>query len=54
MLSEGLSDLEEAGLVTRELLDDQPVRVEYDISERGQTLGPVISEMVHWGVEEGQ
>jgi DNA-binding HxlR family transcriptional regulator len=54
MLSESLSDLEDAGLVTRAVLDDRPVRVEYDLSERGETLGPVVSEMVHWGVEEGQ
>ena len=52
MLSESLSDLEDAGLVTRELLDDQPVRVEYAVSERGETLGPVIEAMVDWGLEE--
>lgn len=51
MLSESLSDLEEEGLVTRELLDDQPVRVEYTISERGETLAPVIESMVNWGLE---
>ncbi|MEF8786452.1 MAG: helix-turn-helix domain-containing protein [Haloarculaceae archaeon] len=51
MLSESLSDLEDAGLVTRELLDDQPVRVEYAVSERGETLGPVIEAMVDWGLE---
>ena len=54
MLSESLSDLEESGLVTRELLDEKPVRVEYTVSERGESLGPVIEAMVDWGIEEGQ
>ncbi len=53
MLSESLSDLEEAGLVTRELLDEQPVRVEYTVSEQGKTLAPVIESMVNWGLQEG-
>lgn len=52
MLSESLSDLEDAGLVTRELLDDQPVRVEYDLSERGATLEPVVTAMVRWGTDQ--
>jgi len=54
MLSESLSDLEEDGLVTRELLDDQPVVVEYAVTERGETLEPVITEMVNWGIAEGE
>lgn len=52
MLSESLTDLEDAELVTRELLNDQPLRVEYAISEQGQALGPVIEEMINWGIQE--
>ena len=52
MLSESLSDLEENGLVTRELLDEKPVRVEYTVSERGESLAPVIEAMVDWGIQE--
>ena len=54
MLSESLSDLEEAELVTRELLNDQPVRVEYALTERGAALEPVLTEMVAWGSEHGE
>lgn len=52
MLSEGLSDLEDEGLVTRTVLNDEPVRVEYALSERGEALGPVIEAMVNWGVQQ--
>ena len=51
MLSESLDDLEAAGLVDRTLLSDQPVRVEYALTERGRSLEPLISEMVTWGAE---
>jgi DNA-binding HxlR family transcriptional regulator len=53
MLSESLSVLEENGVVARELLDDQPVRVEYTLTERGEALDGVITQMVHWGTEHG-
>jgi DNA-binding HxlR family transcriptional regulator len=51
MLSESLDDLEAAGLVDRTLLSDKPVRVEYELTEEGRTLEPLIGEMVQWGVE---
>ncbi len=54
MLSESLSDLEEAGLVGRELLNDQPVRVEYTLTDRGEALDGVITEMVEWSSEHGE
>jgi DNA-binding HxlR family transcriptional regulator len=53
MLSESLSVLEEHGVVARELLNDQPVRVEYALTERGEALEGVITEMIHWGTEHG-
>jgi DNA-binding HxlR family transcriptional regulator len=54
MLSEGLSDLEDADLVSRELLSDQPVRVEYRLTERGSALEGVITGMVRWGSEHAE
>jgi DNA-binding HxlR family transcriptional regulator len=51
MLSESLDDLEAAGLIDRTLLSDQPVRVEYALTERGASLEPLITEMVNWGAE---
>lgn len=51
MLSTSLSNLEERGLVARDVLSEQPVRVEYTLTERGESLEPLITEMVHWGSE---
>jgi DNA-binding HxlR family transcriptional regulator len=49
MLSESLDDLERAGLVDRTLLSDQPVRVEYSLTDRGLSLEPLIEELLQWG-----
>jgi DNA-binding HxlR family transcriptional regulator len=51
MLSESLSTLEEKGIVDRELVSDQPVRVEYSLTKRGAALEPVVASAVHWGTE---
>lgn len=51
MLSTSLSNLEERGLVARDVVSEQPVRVEYTLTERGKSLEPLITEMVHWGSE---
>ena len=53
MLSESLSTLEEHGLVDREIVSEQPVRVEYSLTERGAALEPVVSSVVTWGTEYG-
>ena len=53
MLSESLEDLEDRGIVTRELLSERPVRVEYDLTERGAALEPLVTAMVAWGTEYG-
>ena len=53
MLSESLTNLEDGGIVDREIVNDQPVRVEYSLTERGQALDGVISELVSWGSEHG-
>ena len=51
VLSESLADLEDAGLVCRDLLSDQPVRVEYSLTDRGAAMEPLVAEMVAWGSE---
>lgn len=50
-LSNSLEDLQEKGLVDRTVLDTKPVRVEYELTERGQSLEPVLESMVGWGKE---
>jgi DNA-binding HxlR family transcriptional regulator len=51
VLSDSLSDLEESGLVEREIISEKPFRVEYSLTERGQALEPVIESMKAWGQE---
>lgn len=51
VLSESLEDLEEKGLVERLVSDGRPVRVEYELTEHGEALEPVIGEMLEWGEE---
>jgi len=51
MLSQSLDDLEEKGLVDREIVSEKPVRVEYSLTEMGRSLAPVIDAMAAWGTE---
>ncbi|WP_018256131.1 winged helix-turn-helix transcriptional regulator [Halomicrobium katesii] len=48
MLSESLSSLEEYDIVVREIVSDQPVRVEYSLTERGGALAPLLDDIVQW------
>lgn len=49
VLSESLEELENKGLVEREVSDGRPVEVAYRLTEQGEGLAPVIEEMVDWG-----
>jgi len=49
MLSQSLEDLEEKELVNREIVSEKPVAVEYSLTERGQSLEPVIDSLEEWG-----
>ncbi|WP_423999059.1 winged helix-turn-helix transcriptional regulator [Haloarcula salina] len=51
VLSDSLEDLQEKGLVDREVISEQPFRVNYSLTERGASLEPVITEMAKWGQE---
>ena len=51
VLSDALEDLEEKGLIDREIVNEKPVRVEYSLTELGESLEPVIMEMRDWGLE---
>ncbi|MFC4407995.1 winged helix-turn-helix transcriptional regulator [Haloarchaeobius iranensis] len=53
MLSESLSRLEDDGVVDRDLVSDQPLRVAYSLTERGAALEPVVWGLLRWSVEHG-
>jgi DNA-binding HxlR family transcriptional regulator len=47
-LAARLSDLVEAGLLDRRVLDTRPPAVEYRLTEQGRRLEPVVHELVRW------
>lgn len=48
LLSQRLRELEEEGLVEREVEPGTPVRVSYSLTEIGTDLGPAIGELRVW------
>lgn len=50
MLSKELQDLEMNHLISRTVLDTKPVTVEYQITDFGKTLEPIIDEIAKWGI----
>jgi DNA-binding HxlR family transcriptional regulator len=48
LLSQRLRELEEEGLVEREVEAGTPVRVVYSLTEAGRQLDPVLSELKSW------
>jgi DNA-binding HxlR family transcriptional regulator len=51
VLSDSLDDLEEKGLVDRAIVSEKPFRVEYSLTDRGDSLEPVIHALRDWGRE---
>jgi len=49
ILSARLKDLEEHDLVVRRLYSEHPPRLEYHLSEKGRSLGPVLKALRQWG-----
>jgi DNA-binding HxlR family transcriptional regulator len=49
MLSKELKELEMNKLITRTVLDTQPVTVYYNLTEYGKTLQTIIDNLADWG-----
>ena len=49
MLTQRLRELERDGMVTRTFYEEIPPRVEYEITELGQTIHPVFASICKWG-----
>ena len=54
MLSKELQELEMNKLIRRNVLPTRPVTVEYNLTEHGTSLLPVITEIRSWGIAHRQ
>ncbi|MBM7579548.1 winged helix-turn-helix transcriptional regulator [Jeotgalibacillus terrae] len=48
ILTERLKELEEHGLVIREVFPETPVRIEYRLSDMGESLTPILDGIQSW------
>ena len=49
MLSDTVAELEADGIIQKKVFDEIPLRVEYNMTEFGKGLLPVLEEMDKWG-----
>ena len=48
-LTDNLKSLEDDGLITRKVISEKPLRVEYSLTETGLKLNPIIKELYSFG-----
>lgn len=48
VLSERLKDLEQEGIVKREVFPETPVRIEYSLTDKGLSLEPLMKDIEKW------
>lgn len=52
VLSSTLKTLENDGLVNRKLYPSIPPKVEYSITHKGDTLMPILGDLIRWGMSQ--
>jgi DNA-binding HxlR family transcriptional regulator len=52
-LSARLKEMEASGLITRRLYSEHPPRLEYHLTDKGKSLGPVLRALREWGQKHG-
>ncbi|MBS2967707.1 helix-turn-helix transcriptional regulator [Metabacillus sp. KIGAM252] len=48
VLSDRLKDLEQNGVVKRNIIPESPVRIEYSLTDKGLALEPILREIENW------
>lgn len=51
VLTDSLRSMEADGIITRTVYPEVPPRVEYALSELGETMRPIIKSMEEWGLQ---
>jgi DNA-binding HxlR family transcriptional regulator len=51
VLSERLKELENEGIVRREVYPETPVRIEYSLTDKGVALEPLMKEIEQWSLK---
>lgn len=49
VLTDSLRSMEEDGIITRTVYPEKPPRVEYSLSELGESMRPILDAMQKWG-----
>lgn len=49
VLTDNLRELEADGIIVRTVYPEVPLKVEYSLSELGNTMRPIIDSMAEWG-----
>lgn len=48
MLTERFKEMEAAGIVVRNVYPETPVRIEYELTDKGRALEPVMDQIQKW------
>lgn len=51
VLTDSLRSMEDDGIITRTVYPEVPPRVEYALSELGESMRPILDAMSEWGTE---
>lgn len=50
-LSVRLKEMEKHGLITRKIYDETPIRIEYEMTDKGMALQPIIERMAEFSMK---
>ncbi len=48
ILADRLKELEAEGIIVRRVYDEMPVRIEYELTDKGKALAPMMEECQKW------
>lgn len=49
MLTDRIKELESGSILVRNVYPETPVRIEYDLTDKGRALEPIIQQIQNWG-----